>query len=132
MSKDHRIYSLSTKYHNRKETVERCCPWYMPNTAKEIQLWCHKPKGTFLLTPIIDSIFDCVIQSRDVREDWALKQPEKLSPSPITCPDGKRLFRTLCPGVSRSVFKTEGPKETSNRHLSQTTADWYLSCRTFH
>ena len=112
-------YGLNPKSHNRKETVDCCCPWCMPNTANGIQLGYHKPICTFLLTPLSDRKFDCVIQSRHFRENRALKQPEKLSPSPMICPDVKRLIRTLCPGVSRSVFKTErkGKRNLQNTPL---------------
>ena len=77
--------------------------------------------GTFLLTPIIDSIFDCVIQSRDVREDRALKQPEKLSPSPITCPDGNDYFEPCAQGFlgqfSRRRGQKKPPTDTSLKRL---------------
>lgn len=68
------------------------------------------------MTPIDDGKFDCVIQSCDVRENQALKQPEKLRPSPMICPDGKRLLRTLSPRVSRSVFKMEAGLEKPRTH----------------
>ena len=70
------------------------------------------------MTPIDDGKFDCVIQSCDVREYQALKQPEELRPSPMICPDGKRLLRTLSPRVSRSVFKMEAGLEKPRTHTS--------------
>ena len=91
----------------------------MPNTTKGIQLGYHKTMSTFLLTPTSDRKFDCAIKSRDFRGNRDLKQPEKLSPSPMISPDVKRLFRTLYPGVSRSVFKTEGGQKKPSKHTSK-------------
>ena len=48
------------------------------------------------MTPFSSSKFDCAVQSRDVRENRALKQPEKLRPSPLICLDGNDYFEP-CP-----------------------------------
>lgn len=62
------------------------------------------------MTAIGVSKFDCVIQSRDVRESRALKQLEKLRSSPMACPDG---FEPVPRGFSFSFQDGGRSRETS-------------------